>query len=192
MILTFAASACILSWALGGKVKRLADLDFRRLPFMLASFILRDGAEELFSSKPPEIWASVALALACYALLFYGIYPNLRFPGMWAVGAGSALNLAVILANQARMPVSVAPLTAVEQAREIARLATSINHQLLVPGVRLPFLADLFKWSFLQPRPVMFSVGDVLITAGVSWLIFRVCLRGFPASGSDGRIDSVG
>jgi hypothetical protein len=158
---------------------------------MLASFILRDVAEEVFKSRVPEIWSSALLALACYALLFYGIHPNLRFPGMWVVGLGSILNFVVILANQARMPVSVATLAAAEQAREIVRLSTSINHQLLVSGARLSFLADLFKWSFLQPLPTMFSAGDVLITAGVSWLIFRVCLRGFPASGSDGRIDSV-
>jgi hypothetical protein len=132
------------------------------------------------------------LAFVCYGLLFYGLYPNRRMPGMHAVALGSALNLAVILANQARMPVSVARLTAEEAAREIARLSTSINHQLLVPSARLQFLADLYKWTFLQPQPVMFSIGDVLITVGVSYLIFPVCLRGFRPSSIDGRMGNVG
>lgn len=188
MILTFAASAFLLSWIMGGSPKRLADLDFRRLPFMLSSFILRDVAEELFDKEPPELWASTLLAFACYALLFYGIYPNRRFPGMYAVGLGSVLNFIVIVANQSRMPVSVEPLTAVEQAREIARLSTSINHQLIGSGTRLTFLGDLFKWSFLQPQPAMFSVGDILITAGVSYLIFQVSLRGFRPPKFDGRM----
>ena len=188
MILTFAASAFILSFLAGGKPKRLADLDFHRLPFMLASFILRDVSEELLDKEAPELWASMLLAFACYALLFYGVYPNLKYPGMWAVGVGSVLNFIVIVLNQGRMPVSVAPLTPIEQAREIARLSTSINHQLIGPGSRLEFLSDLFKWSFLQPQPAMFSVGDILITAGVSWLIFWVSLRGFRPSGIDGRM----
>lgn len=191
MILTFAASALILGRLLGGNVRRLGDLDFRRLPWMLASFILRDGAEELFKSKPPELLSSMLLAFACYALFFYGLYPNLRFPGMWAVALGSALNFVVIVLNQARMPVSVTPLSLAEQIREIARLSTSINHQLLDPVARLPFLSDLFKWTFLQAKPAMFSVGDILITTGVSWLMLRVSLRGFPPSGNDGRIGSV-
>lgn len=191
MILTFAASAFILGSLFGGKPKRLAALDFRRLPWMLASFLLRDGAEELFDKEPPEMWASMLLAFACYALLFHGIYPNLKFPGMWAVATGSILNFIVILSNQARMPVSIAPMTPAEQTREIARLATSINHQLLGPGTRLAFLSDLFRWSFLQPRPAMFSVGDILITAGVSWLIVRVSLRGFRPSGIDGKMGTA-
>ncbi len=181
-----------MSWLLGGKPKRLADLDFQRLPWMLASFLLRDGAEEIFDKAEPELWASMLLAFVCYGLLFYGLYPNRRMPGMHAVALGSALNLAVILANQARMPVSVARLTAEEAAREIARLSTSINHQLLVPSSRLQFLADLYKWTFLQPQPVMFSIGDVLITVGVSYLIFTVCLRGFRPSSIDGRMGNVG
>ncbi|MGE5579877.1 MAG: DUF5317 domain-containing protein [Bacillota bacterium] len=192
MLVTFAAGSFILSWLLGGKPKRLADLDFQRLPWMMASFLLRDIAEELFDKAAPELWASTLLALACYGLLFYGIYPNRRLPGMWAVALGSALNLLVILANQARMPVSVARLTAEEAAREIARLGTSINHQLLVPTSRLQSLADLYKWTFLQPQPVMFSIGDVLITAGVSYLIFKVSLRGFRPSAVDGRMGKVG
>lgn len=166
----------------------MADLDFQGLPFLLASFILRDGAEELFDREPPQLWASMLLALACYGLLFYGLRANLELPGMRAVGIGSAMNLAVILLNQGRMPVSVGPLTADQQVREVARLYTSINHQLIGPKTRLTVLADLFKWSFLQYRPTMFSVGDVLITAGVAYLIFRGSLDGFRPSRNDGRM----
>lgn len=189
MLLTFVAAALVASVLLRGDPRRLGQLDFKRLPWLLASFLLRDLSEELFRSQPPTLAASMLLAFACYALLFYGLYPNIRLPGVWAVGAGSALNFLVIVANQGRMPVSVAPLTPAEQVREMARLATSINHQLLVESARVPFLADLFRWSFLQRRPVMFSAGDALIDLGVSWLMLRWSLRGFPASGNDGRID---
>ncbi len=189
MVLIFAVSAVVLSLLLRGDPRRLGQLDFKNLYWMLASFILRDGAEELFKARTPQLWSSILLALACYALLFYGIVPNLKLAGMWAVAAGSGLNLLVILANQGRMPVSVAPLSAAEQVRETVRLSTSINHQLLSPATNLSFLSDLFKWSFLQPKPVMFSIGDVLISAGVFWLILRTSLRGFPPSANDGRID---
>jgi len=172
-----------------GDPRRLGRVDFQRLPWILASFILRDVSEELFKSSPPALWSSLLLAFSCYAMLFYGLIPNLRFPGMWMAGAGSLSNFLVIVLNQGRMPVSMAPLAPAEQAHEIARLATSINHQVLAPGVRLPFLADLFKWTFLQPKPLMFSVGDALVTLGVSWLILRVSASGFPASANDGRIE---
>lgn len=179
MILTFAGAALLLTLAFGGKPRRLIDLDIKRLPWMLASFIARDVAEQLFKTETPELWPSVLLAIFTYGLLFYGIWPNLRIPGIKAVGLGSLLNFLVIAANQGRMPVSVANLTAEQQALEVARLSVSINHQPLAPGARLRFLSDLFKWTFLQKNPSMFSVGDVLITAGVAYLIFTVSLRGF-------------
>jgi len=188
VILTFAAAAFLLAWVLGGNPKRLADLDFQRLPFLLASFVLRDGAEELLDREPPQIWVSMLLALACYGLLFYGLKANAKLPGMRAVGLGSAMNLVVVLLNQGRMPVSVSPLSADEQVLEVARLYTSVNHRLIGQETRFTFLADLFKWSFLQHRPTMFSVGDVLITAGVAYLIFRGSLDGFRPFRNDGRM----
>lgn len=188
MLLVFVASALLLSIMLRGDVRRLGQVDFRRLPWILASFVLRDASEEVFRSDPPGLASSMLLAFACYGMLFYGLYPNLRLPGMRTAAAGCALNLLVIVLNQGRMPVSVARLTPAQQVQEIHRLATSINHQLLLPGARLPFLADLFKWSFLRKTPALFSVGDILLALGVSWLVLCVSLRRFPASGNDGRI----
>ena len=181
MLITFAAAALVLSVLLRGDPRRLGQVDFKRLPWILASFIVRDASEELFKSSAPPLAGSLVLAFVCYGLLFYGLWPNLRLPGMRAVALGSLSNLVVILANQGRMPVSVANLGPVDRARELARLSVSINHQVLVPGTRLPFLADLYKWTFLQPKPLMFSVGDVLISLGVSWLMLWVSLRGSPA-----------
>lgn len=189
MLPTFVAIALVASLVLRGDPRRLGEIEFRRLGWILSSFVLRDASEMLFSSAPPRPLHSEILAFACYAMLFYGLYPNLRLPGIWLVAVGSALNFLVIVANQGRMPVSITPLGPPEQAREAVRLATSINHQLLGDGVRLRFLADLFKWSFLQPRPVMFSAGDVLIALGVSWLILRRSLPGFPPQANDARID---
>lgn len=189
MLLTFAVSSVLVGLLLRGDPRRLGQVDFRRLPWILASFILRDGAEELFKPETPILLASLTLALACYALLFYGLAPNLRLPGMWMVGLGSLMNFVVIVLNQGRMPVSLTPLTPEEKARELVRLATCINHQVLSPGAGLPFLSDLFKWTFLQRRPLMFSAGDVLISLGVSWLILRVSLRGSPAEGVNGRMN---
>lgn len=180
MLLTFVTVALVASIILGGNPRRLGRLDFKRLGWILASFVLRDASEMLFPSVSPNPFWSLLLAFACYAMLFYGLLPNLRLPGIWLVAAGSALNFLVIVTNQGRMPVSVAPLSSAEQAREMARLSGSINHRLLAQGAKLPFLADLFKWSFLQPRPVMFSVGDVLISVGVSWLLLRWSLAPFP------------
>ena len=182
MLITFAASAVLLSVLLRGDPRRLAQLDFKRLTWILGSFILRDASEELFKSSAPPLAGSLSLAFACYAMFFYGLAPNLRLPGMGAVALGSLMNFAVIVANQGRMPVSVANLSPADQAREISRLAVSINHQVLAPGARLPFLADLFKWTFLQPKPLLFSVGDLLTSLGVAWLMLRVSLSGSPAS----------
>ena len=189
MLLAFVAAALCAGVLLRGDLRRLGQMEFPRLPWIFASLVLRDLSEEVFRSSHPALASSLLLAFTCYAMLFFGLYPNLRLPGMWMVAAGSALNFLVIVVNQGRMPVSVLRLTPAEQLREMARLAASINHQLLTPGARFPFLADLFKWSFLQSRPVLFSAGDVLIDLGVSWLMLRVCLRGFPDRGNDGRID---
>lgn len=190
MLLTFAASSVLVAVLLGGDPRRLGQVDLQRLPWILASFIIRDVSEELWKSETPALWASLLLAFVCYALLFYGLAPNLRFPGMRAVWVGSLLNFVVIVLNQGRMPVSIESLTPAEQAQELSRLSASINHQLLASNAKMRPLSDLFKWSFLQKRPLMFSAGDVLICLGVAWLILRVSLRGFPVSGNDGRIGS--
>jgi len=157
---------------------------------MLASFLVRDVSERIFDAAPPEIWQSALVALASYGLLFYGIFPNLSIPGIWAVGLGSFLNFIVIVANGARMPVSIANLAAHDQAREIARLSTSINHCLLTDDTRIPFLSDLFTWRFL--RSSMFSIGDVLICLGISYLILRVSLRGFRPESARDRMGKAG
>lgn len=189
MLLFFLAAALVSILVLRGDIRRIGHIELKRLGWILASFILRDLAEEFLRMKEPSVIVLEATAFACYGMLFYGLWPNLRLPGIWMATAGSFLNFAVIVVNNGRMPVSIKLFDEPLQAAEVARLATSVTHQLLVPETRLGFLADVFKWSFLQMKPMMFSLGDLLIDLGIVWLLLRACIGPFPASKNNGRID---
>jgi len=120
---------------------------------------------------PPLMAAGVYLV--SYACVLYGIYANRRLPGLPVLGAGVFLNALVIFANDARMPISTQVLERLGYAGE--GIAVSYTHQLLRPDARLPYLADVLT---LYPMlNSVFSIGDVLIAAGLFWVIYATMTR---------------
>ncbi len=125
----------------------------------------------------PRATAAATLVLSLVAFLAF-VWINRRLPGMPLLLAGLLLNLAVMLANGGWMPIS--PETASrlvgQDVMAYAQLGDrfGIKDILLRPeDTRLSLLADRFmlpSWSLYR---VAFSAGDVLIGAGVFWLLAR-------------------
>lgn len=174
---------------LGGKLSRLGEVRVKRLPWILASFVLKFVAVFLAGRVSPEPVLCTALSVVTYGLLLYGLYPNLNLTGFPLVFAGIVLNFLVIVANQGRMPVDVSILDPATSAGQIQALPLSLIHQVMPQDVRLGFLADIFKWRFFSKVPTTFSVGDVLMAVGISWFILHGMLRGFSCAPEDARIN---
>jgi len=192
MILLVAPAATVIVAILrGGKLLRLVSLPLRwpgvpALAFtaqaVVIYFLVFDGWEF-------QVLRAAILILSYLALLLT-VCINRRIPGMALLGIGLVLNLAVILANGGYMPVTPETMQRIGQtnAAEIepgTRVAGCKDIVLPKGQTRLWVLSDIIVLPPSLHIPWAFSVGDVLIVAGmfltVQWVMLgRPCRRGGP------------
>lgn len=183
MILVLAALVvgALVGLALGGKLRNLAEAQFRWWPLAVAGFTLQwvpvpDGWPHAHA------WA-VALLLVSYALLLVFVAANLRLTGIPIIAVGFVLNAAVITVN-AGMPVGAAALraasgTATSYRAEVQRLNADggAKHHLARRGDVLLPLAD--ELGIGRPVAGVFSVGDLFWFLGAGWTVAGA-VRGVP------------
>jgi hypothetical protein len=124
----------------------------------------------------PDELAALALAGSQILLVLFA-WSNRSQPGVWLLGAGLLLNLAVILANGGFMPIS--PETVARLLPDLPpetwqlgeRVGTGKDILLPVDRTRLPWLSDRFLLPDWVQYRVAFSLGDGLIAAGVFLLL---------------------
>jgi hypothetical protein len=180
----------VLGLALGGSPRRLAAVNLRGFELLVAGFALQAFVRlapgttgRLLGGLAPFAYPlSLALVLAALAR------DHRHGPPMWLATAGVGANFLVVVANGGRMPVdagAAAGSPVLERLADLVARGTLWTHQALTGGTRLRFLADLFALREPFPWPTVFSVGDVLLCAGIIWLVPRLmggCSRG-PRSG---------
>ena len=172
MYATILLVAAVMALALGGDLRKIALLDIKRLPWILVSFALPLAVPLALRAGLDSGLTSVVLTVLTYGMLFYGLAANLRLPGVRLIGLGYLANLAAVVANSFRMPVSLEMFEPALRAQEAARLAASLTHAPLEATARLVFLADVIPWRLLG-KPSMVSIGDIAIALGVGYLVFR-------------------
>jgi hypothetical protein len=157
-------------WGLahGGSLDNLARTRFRRPWLVFAGLGLQIAGEaaSLFYPSYREGGRGTVTLGVSYLLVIAFVVCNRRLPGAKLIGAGLALNLAAILANQG-MPVS---LRAANAARiEVAGyLQSALKHRLMGPDTHLWLLGDLIPVPGIRK---VISVGDVVLGAGVFFLM---------------------
>ena len=122
---------------------------------------------------------TVPLYILSMALLIGWVAANWRIPGMAIMAAGLLMNLAAIVANGGRMPVSP------DQARYAGTighyategLAVAHNSVAVADGVRLWLLTDILALPAGFPFANVYSIGDVLLTVGACLLCWRTIRR---------------
>jgi hypothetical protein len=134
----------------------------------------------------PE-WLAKAYLVSSQVGLLVFVWLNRKLPGMWILGIGLATNLLVIAANGGLMPISsttvaeLYPHLSKEAGLVGSRLGWSKNIVLPASGTHFAFFSDCIllplRWI---PWRYAFSLGDVLISMGVFWLLWaggskRVC-----------------
>ena len=109
----------------------------------------------------PEGFAPV-LHVLTYAVALGFLWLNRALGGAIVVGAGTFSNGLTIALNGGVLPASAAAVDAAGRDPDLAFANTAV-----VNNPVLPWLGDIFAWPAPMPLANTFSVGDVLIVAGV-------------------------
>ncbi len=173
-----------LALARGGSLRPLAALPIRSGGFLVAALAI-----QILVYLPP-LRASTAVVqhggsiyLAALALALIGALCN------WGLGStvrvatlGLALNLTVIAANGGYMPVNAAAMRATQGERTMRDIADTRhfnNTRLAGPGARLVPLSDVLPLRIPGGPGNVFSVGDILLVAGIAALCYHTA-RHYP------------
>lgn len=191
MFLFFAVIAAALAIAvlIGGDVRRLGRLRIHHIELLLAAFAAKVSVALLGTTHAAAaVNAARPLNVIGAALLLAVVWFNRRIPGAVLFGAGLTLNLIVILTFGGRMPVLL-PHDINPNSTVLATLKGGLDplHVALQHPQGLWFIGDIFAIPGIGGHSSLVSVGDLLMAAGVAWLIIRCSQPGpslKPAYGS--------
>jgi hypothetical protein len=176
-LLGMLAAGVLLGYLFGGRLRRVETLRLRW--WWLAPIGLALQLVPIAGDTHGQRLITVSLLIASYPILMLFAVANIRLAGMALIFIGLALNLIVISANQG-MPVTRHALVASNQGdvlNELSRHAGA-KHFLAKPGdVTLEPLADVIPIG--SPVDQVVSVGDLVVYAGVIWLMVAA-MRGRP------------
>jgi hypothetical protein len=173
------AAALAIAVVIGGDVRRLSQLRIRHIEVLLAAFAVK-VAVALLGTVHSQIAVTIARPLNVIGalLLLTVVWFNRRIPGAILFGTGLTLNLIVILAFGGRMPVLL-PHDADPNSPVLALLKAGLDplHVALDHPQGLWFIGDILTIPSIGGHSSLVSVGDLLMAAGVAWLIIRCSQR---------------
>lgn len=157
LVLLPLVAGLLIGLATGGNIGNLAHLRFRWPWFVLAVLVIREAVLLTPLNRVEGVQYLYVAALA--ALVAWTAWHIRVVPGVWVVTAGAALNLVVILANGARMPVAPALAGVLLQRGHVGQ------YVLMGSNTNLNWLADWI--GFPWPVRGAYSPGDLLIALGI-------------------------
>ncbi len=162
----------VLGLALGGRWLALGTISIRWAPMILVGFLAQ---VVLFSDAVASRVGDAGPLLYVVSTLMVGVAVarNLRIPGMPLIVLGAVSNMAAILANNGFMPASPAVLASLGKGAP-----TIYSNSAVIAQPALELLTDRFALPRWLPFANVFSLGDILIGAGVLTLIVVTMLRG--------------
>ncbi len=168
----------VLAWLLGAKPSRLVDLNLRGGPFVFAALAIQLCLfTRIHGHVPGQLF--LPLQVATYSLLAVFLIVNMRAGrALILVVLGLVANLLPILTNGGRMPISLSAWTATGTPPElIQRTGHYANNVLAGPHSHFAWLGDIFALPASVPYASALSVGDVLMTFGLTAFVYRACIR---------------
>ncbi len=168
-IVVFVALAVLTVPLTGGKLSRLADVELRAVPVIVASLAIQVVIVSILPSGDPILHR--ALHLFSYGLAAAFLMMNRRIPGMAVIAMGALCNVAAITANGGQMPAS---LRALRAAGEAVKTTGFVNSG-VVAHPKLLVLGDIFAIPRSWPLHNVFSIGDVCIVIGATIAIHALC-----------------
>ena len=167
LVLVPLVAGLLIGLATGGNIGNLAQMRFRWPWFVLAVLVVREAV--LLKPLNGIEGVQYVYAAALAALIGWTAWHVSRLPGVWLVAVGAAMNLVVILANGARMPVAPALAGVLVQRGHLGQ------YVLLGPGTNLNWLADWI--GFPWPVRGAYSLGDLVIAVGIGIVVLFAIVR---------------
>ncbi len=179
LLLAVVVLSVCLGYVFGGRLDRLEALRPRWWGLVILGLGIQFIPLPNGASGTDLLIRTAVLALS-YSLLLTFALVNVRMPGMFLVVIGLACNMTVIVVNGG-MPASAQALIASGQEDVVAyvREQGADKHHLLTDDDQLTFLADVI--AVPQPIGQAVSVGDILVYAGLTWLVVAT-MRGWTPS----------
>jgi hypothetical protein len=150
-----------LGFLAGGRLEGLARIDFRWpwvaiTGFFVQVLLFSDAVGAAVGSAGPPIY------VASTAAVLVAVLRNVAIPGLAVVAVGAASNLLAIVTNGGFMPASEGAFAALGQG-----LNSGYTNSSIVESPAFQPLTDVYAMPAWMPLANVFSVGDVLIAAGV-------------------------
>jgi hypothetical protein len=174
--------ALLLAFLRGGRFERLGEVSFRRAPLIVLGLLIQILIFNPWIGPHLTLWQVVVAYNISMILVWVTLALNWRVPGARLMALGVFLNWLAITVNGGFMPAS-------PEALETAGLLTTMsvsadmphNNSILVDEhTRLRWLADVMAIPAGLPFANVFSIGDVLLAAGIGWMIHRVMVHAEP------------
>jgi hypothetical protein len=173
------AAALVIAVLIGGDVRRLSQIKIHHLELLVAAFAVK-VAVAILGTTHSQTAVTVARPLNVIGaiLLLAVVWFNRRIPGALLFGAGLSLNLIVIVTFGGRMPVLL-PHEVDPNSPVLALLRGGLDplHVPLAHPQGLWFMGDIFAIPGLGGHASLVSIGDLLMAAGIAWLIIRCSQR---------------
>jgi hypothetical protein len=151
-----------LGFLVGGRPAGLAEIRFRWAWLAIFGFAVQ---VVLFAGPVSDRVGDVLgpiVYVGSTALVLLVVLRNVRLPGLAIVAAGAGSNLAAIVANGGYMPAGPAARAEIGQGA-----ITTYSNSKVIADPALEPLTDILSLPAWLPFTNIFSVGDLLIAAGV-------------------------
>jgi Family of unknown function (DUF5317) len=153
------------------RILRMAELRLGHVWLVWCAFLTQIVVFQWLAEHLP-VWAVETIHFATYALVVLFIVVNRHLPGSLVIAAGTACNLLAITINGGTMP---ADMGAWERAGLDPIPVDVFNNSTALSDPTLLFLGDVFAIPAGWPLANVFSIGDVLIVVGGTYLAHRWC-----------------
>ena len=159
----------------GGRIASIGDIRLRWAPLILVGFgaqvlLFSDAVASRVGDLGPVLYVASTLVVVV------AVVRNVAIPGLPLVVVGATCNLCAIIANGGFMPASASAMAALGKAAPtIYSNSAVVAHPALAP------LTDVFALPTWLPWHNVFSIGDVILAAGVAMAVSVAMRRGTDA-----------
>lgn len=162
----------LLGFLLGGRLEGLAAVRFRFAPLVVAVLLLQLALFSPLADAVPDDLSRLVYVVST-GLVVFVLLGNLRVTGIPLIVLGASSNLLAIVANGGAMPASQAALDALGFG------VGGNTNSVVVANPAFEPLTDIFAMPRWMPFANIFSIGDVIIGAGVA-IAIAAAMRGRP------------